>query len=241
MFFMNVAIHQPECFPWLGFFHKMSLADTFVLLDTVQFEKNNFQNRNKFLIAGEAQWLSIPVEKHSLNTLVQNIKINWTDEKLTKKHLMSIEQSYKKCEFFENVFPFLQELYHKKHEYLSNFNTEFIVWMAEALGIKTKIIKASEMNLSGTALGGTDVTLEICKNLGARCYISGAGAKVYLDVEKYKQEDINVYFQEFHHPVYPQKGSTKFVSHLSSIDLYVNCGEKSFDIIQSGNPCASDI
>ena len=116
---MNVAIHQPECFPWLGFFHKMSLADTFVLLDTVQFEKNNFQNRNKFLIAGEAQWLSIPVEKHSLNTLVQNIKINWTDEKLTKKHLMSIEQSYKKCEFFENVFPFLQELYHKKHKYLS--------------------------------------------------------------------------------------------------------------------------
>lgn len=238
---MNVAIHQPECFPWLGFFHKMSLADTFVLLDTVQFEKNNFQNRNKIMIAGLAQWLTIPVERHPLNTFVKDVTINWTDEKLTKKHLTSIEQSYKKCEFFENIFPFLQDLYCKKHKYLADFNSEFIIWMASQLGIQTKIIKASDMNLSGTALGGTDVTLEICKALGASTYVSGAGAKVYLDIEKYSQENINVYFQEFHHPLYPQKGSTEFVSHLSTIDLYTNCGSQSFDIIQQGNPRKNDI
>jgi hypothetical protein len=238
---MNVAIHQPECFPWLGFFHKMSLADTFVLLDTVQFEKNNFQNRNKIIIAGSAQWITIPVEKHSLNTAVQDVKINWSDEKLIKKHLSSIEQNYKKCEFFEDIFPFLQELYNKKYEYLSDFNTEFIVWMAQALGIKTKILKASEMNLSGQSVGGTEVTLEICKALAATTYVSGAGAKVYLDIEQYKQENIHVYFQEFHHPVYPQKGTKEFVSHVSSIDLYVNCGPKSFDIIQNLNPRKSDL
>lgn len=238
---MNVAIHQPECFPWLGFFHKMSLADTFVLLDTVQFEKNNFQNRNKIIISGSAQWMTIPVEKHSLNTAVKDVKINWSDEKLIKKHLSSIEQNYKKCEFFEDIFPFLQELYNKKHEYLSDFNTEFIVWMAQALGIKTKILKASEMNLSGQAVGGTEVTLEICKQLAATTYVSGAGAKVYLDIEKYKQENIHVYFQEFHHPVYPQKGTTEFVSYVSSIDLYANCGKNSFDFIQNGNPQKTDI
>ncbi len=238
---MNVAIHQPECFPWLGFFHKMSLADTFVLLDTVQFEKNNFQNRNKILIAGSPQWLTLPVEKHALDTLVKDVVINWTDEKLMKKHLTSIEQSYKKCEFFETMFPFLQELYQKKHTSLANFNTEYIVWMAGALGIKTNIIRASEMHLSGTAVGGTDVTLEICKQLGATTYISGAGAKVYLDVEIYTQENIAVYFQEFHHPQYPQKGSVEFVSHLSSLDLYANCGPRSFDLIQKNNPRKFDI
>lgn len=238
---MFVAIHQPEFFPWLGFFHKMSLVDTFVLLDTVQFEKNNWQNRNKVLIAGRAEWLTIPVVQHSLHTAIKDMKINWTDEKLIKKHLTTIEQNYKKCEYFEYIFPFLQELYTKKYEYLSDFNTECIVWMAHALGIKTKIVKASEMNLSGTAEGGTDVTLEICKALGATTYVSGSGAKTYLDVEKYQQDNIKVYFQEFTHPVYEQKGSTEFVSHLSSIDLYANCGEKSLEIIQQGNPRKSDI
>ncbi len=238
---MNVAIHQPECFPWLGFFHKMSLSDVFVLLDTVQFEKNNFQNRNKILIAGSPQWLTLPLEKHPLDTKIKDVTIHWTDEKLIKKHLSSIEQNYKKCDFFENIFPFLQELYNKKPKYLSEFNTEFILWMAGAFGLKTKIIKASDLNLSGTALGGTEVTLEICKNLGATTYVSGAGAKVYLDIERYTQENINVYFQEFHHPVYPQKGSKEFVSHVSSIDLYANCGDKSFDFIQNRNPQKSDI
>ncbi len=238
---MLVAIHQPECFPWLGFFHKMSLADTFVLLDTVQFEKNNFQNRNKVLIAGSPQWLTFPIEQHALHTSVKDIKINWRDEKLIKKHLTTIEQNYRKCEFFEDIFPFLSSLYEKKIESLAEFNTEFIVWMAQALGIETKIVRASELQLSGVAQGGTEVTLEICKMLGATTYVSGSGAKEYLELEPYNQANVSVYFQEFHHPVYPQKGTQEFVSHLSSIDLYANCGKKSLPIILEGNPYKTDI
>lgn len=232
---MKVAIHQPEFFPWLGFFHKMSLSDTFVLLDTVQFEKNNWQNRNKILMAGNSEWLSLPIEKHSLHTLIQDIKINWSDDKLIKKHLSSLEQNYTKCKFFVELFPFLQELYNKKLENLADFNTEFITWMATALGIETKILRASELALSGEAAGGTDVTLEICKILGADMYVSGSGAKVYLDINKYQNENIQVYFQDFHHPAYTQKGSKEFVSHLSIVDLYANHGPQSLSIIQEGN------
>ncbi len=232
---MNVGIHQPEFFPWLGFFHKMSLCDTFVLLDTVQFEKNNFQNRNKILFGGESGWLSMPVEKHSLHTLVKDIDINWTDEKLIKKHLLSIEQNYKKCEFFSEVFPFLQELYEQKLEKLADFNTQVIVFFVKALGLKTTIVRASEMALSGEAHGGTDVTLEICKDLQADTYISGSGAKAYLDVQKYTDAGIKVYFQDFHYPTYEQKGTKEFVSHLSVLDLYMNHGPKSISLLMQGN------
>jgi len=238
---MKVAIHQPEFFPWLGFFHKMSVSDTFVLLDTVQFEKNNWQNRNKILFRGEPGWLSLPVQKHSLHTLIKDIAINWADEKLVKKHLTSIEQNYSKCEFFGELFPFLQELYSQKITALADFNTQFIVWMSKRLGLHTRIVRASELPLSGQANGGTEVTLEICKQLKADMYISGSGAKTYLDVEKYTRENINVYFQDFHHPVYEQNNTAEFVSHLSIIDLYCNKGNKSLDIIQSGNITIRDI
>lgn len=232
---MKVAIHQPEFLPWMGFFHKMSLCDTFVLLDTVQFEKNNFQNRNKILFGGEPGWLSLPIEKHTLDTKIKDIRINWTDDKLVKNHLNSIEQNYRKCESFEKLFPFLKKLYEKKLEYLADFNTEFICFMAQALGLETKIIKASELSLSGNAEGGTEVTLEICKALNADMYVSGSGAKTYLDTQKYDEANIKVYFQDFHYPSYQQRGTQEFVSHLSVIDLFFREGKNSLAIIQNSN------
>jgi hypothetical protein len=232
---MKVAIHQPECFPWLGFFHKIYLADIFVFLDTVQFEKNNFQNRNKIKIGKEGSWLTLPVYDHPLNTLIKDIKINWSDTKLIKKHLLTLKQNYSKSPYFEDVFLFLEQLYNEEVEFLADFNIRFIIFMMERLGIKTKTVRASELDLSGKAQGGTEVTLEICKKLGAQTYISGSGAKVYLDTDLYKKDRINVYFQEFHHPIYEQPRRGDFVSHLSILDLYFNHGPKSLEIIFQGN------
>ena len=77
---MLVTIHQPEHMPWLGFFHKMALADTYVLLDTVQFEKNNWQNRNKFIDrSGNVYWLTVPVNiKGHLSNTINDITIEQT-------------------------------------------------------------------------------------------------------------------------------------------------------------------
>ena len=232
---MKVAIHQPECFPWLGFFHKIYLSDVFVFLDTVQFTKNNFQNRNKIRIGNKASWITIPVHNHPIETLIKDIKINWDDPRFFKKHLLTLEQNYSKSPYFKDIFPFILHLYEEKIEYLADFNIRFISFMLEKLGIESKIIRSSELRLSGKASGGTEVTLEICKMLGAKIYISGSGAKAYLDLENYKQANIKVYFQEFHHPQYKQMNQGEFISCLSILDLYFNYGPKSLDIIFEGN------
>lgn len=238
---MIVTIHQPEFFPWLGFFHKMNMADVMVLLDTVQFEKNNFQNRNKINIQNNPFWLTLPVRKHTLDTGIKDIQINWDMDKLSKRHLNSIRQNYCKCDYFNNLFPSLQKLYDKNYQFLADFNTEFIITMAEKLGIKTKIIRASQLSLSGETKGGTEVTLEISKILEARTYISGSGGTNYMQLEKYANAGIEVYFQEYKHPIYSQKNSSGFVSHLSVIDLYFNHGPKSLEIIQESNISKHDI
>ena len=62
---MKVAIHQPEHFPYLGFFQKMKKSDLFIILDDVEFQgRRSFQVRNKFLNSNNVEeWFTIQVEK----------------------------------------------------------------------------------------------------------------------------------------------------------------------------------
>ena len=44
---MIVAAHQPHYMPWLGYLDKMAKADLFVVMDDLQYEAQNFQNRQR--------------------------------------------------------------------------------------------------------------------------------------------------------------------------------------------------
>ena len=56
-----LTAHQPVYLPWLGLFHKIAISDTYVYLDSIQFEKNSFLNRNKIKLAQGSVWLTVPV------------------------------------------------------------------------------------------------------------------------------------------------------------------------------------
>ena len=63
-------------------------------------------------------------------------------------------------------------------------------------------------------------------------YLSGVGARDYYEPELYEKAGIEVIWQEFEHPVYPQQYDG-FIPYLSSIDLLFNCGiEKSRKILK---------
>lgn len=230
----TVSIHQPEFMPYLGFFHKMAISDTFVLLDTVQFKKNNYQNRNRINCNNQPFWLSMPLRPHPLKTLIKDIEINYTLFK-PEKHLKTIKQHYLKTPFFVDLYADIEQLYNKNYQYLADFNVEFIMLMKNKLRITTSLIKASEMTLSGNTTGGTEVTLEISKMLNAKTYISGSGGKSYLDVDKFEQNNIQVVFQHYMHPSYFQLNTNQFLPYLSVIDLYFNHGPNSLDIIFENN------
>ena len=81
-----VAIHQPQNLPWLGYFHKLDRADVFCLLDTVQYKKNEFQNRNRIKTSQGWQWLTVPVT-YRFPQRIHEVGVNQTVD-WQRKHLM---------------------------------------------------------------------------------------------------------------------------------------------------------
>ena len=104
---MIISIHQPAYLPWLGYIERIKKSDLFIFLDTVQFEKNSFTNRNLIKGANGPYWLTIPVKKkgHLSKSLLDTEIVRDVDWR--KSHLMSIKSSYSKSVAFHDKYIFL--------------------------------------------------------------------------------------------------------------------------------------
>lgn len=222
---MNVAIHQPEHLPWLGFFHKMVKSDIFVILDNVQFRKNYYQNRNKVRISTGWSWVAVPIT-HTLKTLIKDVAISDNPNWKRKWHNM-IYLSYKKSPFFDAYYKDIDSALHADCGSLSEFNIILIKLLCKFLNINTRLVYASQIGVSGS---GSGLILDICKKLNATIYISGVSGREYLKLDDFVRENIEVIFQEFHHPIYKQLYEP-FIPCMSTIDLLFNHGYDSLDII----------
>jgi hypothetical protein len=221
-----VTIHQPEHLPWLGFFHKISQADLFVILDSVQFRKNYFQNRNKIRTANGWTWLTVPV-KRNINTLIKDVEID-NNQNWRKKCWNSIYFAYKKAPFFSEYSNILEKIYKRDWINLRELNIQLIKQFLSFLSLEPKILKSSEMDVHGK---GSKLILNICKKVDADTYISGIFGKEYLKLSDFKEAGIEVIFQEFHHPIYKQLYEP-FISGMSIIDLLFNHGPDSLGTIR---------
>lgn len=170
---MVIGIHQPEHFPYLGFFQKMKKCDIFVILDNVKFKKNNFQNRNKYLNThtNKEEWFTIPVSKKSNSMLINEIKVE--DGVWRKKIKKQLSQR----------FPKIDINYVYDHDTLVKINMSSIGYCALKLGFSPPtMIMSSELNVEGSK---TELLYNICKELNATKYISGQGGIDYLDTDNY--------------------------------------------------------
>jgi len=226
---MIVAIHQPEYLPWLGFFDKAMHADLFVLLDSVQFRKNNWQNRNRIRSANGPMWLSVPVSlKDGHKQLIRSVPINNREAKSWRvKTWKSIELAYRRAPFFDVYAAFFESVYSRQWDLVIDLNYTLLDYLFNALDIPVRRVSSSDLNLHSSR---TDLLVDICRQVGASTYFSGISGKEYLEISKFTDAGIEVLFQEFHHPIYKQMYEP-FIPCMSVIDLMFNCGPASRDII----------
>jgi hypothetical protein len=140
------------------------------------------------------------------------------------KHWKRLLQEYGQAPYFRQYRERLEPVYAVRQDSLAEFNCELIEFVRVSLGIGTRVVKASELAVSGQS---SDLLLAICKDLGATTYLSGQGGKKYLDTAKFEAAGIAVEYQEFLHPQYRQ-GRGEFVPNLSILDLLFHAGVESY-------------
>ncbi len=220
---MKVVIHQPNYLPYLGFFHKLSLADTFVIMDDTQYDKK-FTNRNKIKVPGNWIWLTVPINKKHKFVANKIVEIN-NEENWQSDHFEKINHSYSNSEFFKkNYKTFFEKIYSKKWDHLFTLNYELIIQLIDWLDIKIEVIKESELNINGNS---TDRLVNISKKIGAETYVSGIGGKEYMNEKMFETNNIKIEYQNFKCPIYKQVFNSEFIPNLSIIDLLFNIGPKS--------------
>ena len=224
---MIVAVHQPQYLPWLGYFDKISRADVFVLLDNVQFKKNEWQNRNKIKTAQRWQWLTVPVRykyPQTINEVTINNSVRWQH-----KHRQAILSNYSKAANYHYLDEFFKETFSCSWQLISQLNVTSVRILARVLGIDTPIFVASE--LANFPKDPDERLIAITRHFDADTYLAGEGGSQYMDLEKYGRKGIQVIFQDYKHPVYDQLFGN-FEPNMSVIDLILNHGEKSLSILE---------
>ncbi len=223
---MKAVIHQPMYLPYPGFFHKLSLADVFVVMDDAQYDKR-FTNRNVILDPHGPTRLTVPInkqQKFSPNMVVEiNNNLPWREY-----HWKKIYMCYAKAKFFSPYKDYFEHLYKRQWDLLFDLDFETMKKVMEWLGIKIPIVRESELHVDGS---GTDRLINACKAIGADTYVSGRGGRNYMDEKLFERNNVKLVYQSYTPQPYPQRFSKSFVPDLSMVDALFNLGPDAFEII----------
>ena len=218
---MIISIHQPNYLPYPGFFHKVNHSDVLIVQDVTKFDER-FSNRNKIISSTEWTWLTVPIKKNHKEYLLKDVQI-FNDLKWNKIHRKKLESAYNKSNFFNKYNTDLNLILEQKWEMLLELNMAIIKKIFDWLKIKTKIVYESEIGIEGEA---TNRLINICKAVNADVYLSGDMGHDYLNEELFKQNEIELRYQNYTPKQYNQILSREFIPNLSIIDMLSNIGHE---------------
>lgn len=227
----TVVISQPMYFPWVGLLEQMRHADVFVHLDDAQFSKGSFFNRVKIKTAEGTPWLTVPLAETKLGQSLnetQLAKHNWR-----RKQLVTLRQAYSAAPHVEETLGLVESVFEIEHESLGALSAASVEALAEFFDIAPAEVQwSSAMAIEGT---GSARVLAICEALGAERYVTGHGAREYLDHESFEAAGVRVEYLDYEKREYPQLHGA-FTPFVSALDLAANCGRTNAmrEVIASG-------
>ena len=215
-----VGIHQPNFFPWLGYFTKIARSDRFLILDDAQNSKTggSWLNRVRLRISGQPRWLTAPIARPAGLSSVDDVRFaraGWQ-----RKALGSIRASYAKAPHFAAEFPRVEALFDSSEERVARFNEGVIRRLAADLGLEAEVSLASALGVEST---GTDRLVRLVAAAGGSTYLSGDGSDGYLQPEAFQEAGLELTYLGFQHPRYDQ-GEDEFAPGLSILDALFHVG-----------------
>lgn len=227
---MHVVVSQSMYFPWVGFLEQLRLADAFVLYDDVQFSKGSFTNRVQIKTAAGPRWLTVPLVGLRLGQSIDGLRL---DDSLgwRGQHRDQLAQAYRKAPFVCDMLALVDSVLSQPTVTLSQLSWASTMALADYFGVAShlKLFDSSKLGIVGS---GSQRVLEVVKNIGGAIYITGHGARNYLDHSAFERAGISVRFMDYGLRSYPQLHG-EFTPYVSALDLVANCGRDGGRYIQS--------
>lgn len=220
----RIAIHQAEFLPWKGFFFKLSMSDELIILDAAKYNKQDFQNRNRFRCDNRATWITVPVKKHADGTPISEIKIdnstNWQ-----RRIYRKLYEHYHNASFYESIIKVLSPLWNQEWDSLLMLNYVLINEIATYLGIKTKVTFSTSYTTPSLLIGltATEKNILLTKHAQGTSYLAGPCAANYENKQLYIEN--NLKYEKIHYTF----SSTHI--HYSIVDALFNSGPSIIDEI----------
>lgn len=216
----TVVISQPMYFPWVGIFEQIRLADVFVFYDDVQFARG-FINRVQYKTPEGTNWMTVPLRKHSRNTLICDVQIQ-EEIDWRRKHISSLQWSFQSAVFIDDALTLASDTLYLPSQSFAEMLIEGIHRIREYFDIGGDCLyyKSSQLRIGGYK--GERIK-NIVKHFAGERYITGLGALTYLDHEDFETNNIEVQYMDYRKLVYPQKHGA-FIPFVSILDLIANCG-----------------
>lgn len=227
----TVVIHQPDFIPYLGFFHRLMHAELYIILDHVQFPPRNWTHRDKIKTVHGEQWLTLSVKKTPRDTPINQVALS-IDVDWVQNHLNILHENYHQASYYRELWPHVEKLYHAPPDLLADFNLRSIDMLCALLGIDIARVRSSALSPQG---GKNALLIDLLRKTGATHYLTGTGSRDYLQPELFSAEGIQVIWQAFNHPIYPQQFG-EFIPFLSTLDALFNCGIEGTQRLLKGMP-----
>ena len=227
---MKVAIMQPYFFPYIGYFQLINAVEKFIVYDNIQYTKKGWINRNRILVNGKDEYISVPLKKDSdyLNIGQRVLASTWSQDK--RKLINKISEVYRKAPFFDESRIVFERCINFENDNLFYFILNSIKIINEHLNIETQIIISSDLKIDH-GLKAVDKVLAICETLNAKTYVNPIGGIDLYKKEVFLDRGIELNFLKANNILYKQFNSS-FSPFLSIIDVIMfNGKEKTIEFI----------
>lgn len=227
---MRVVISQSMYFPWPGFLDQMRLADIFVHYNDVPFSKGSFTNRVQVKSSRGASWMTIPLHNLHLGQHIDQVEVHRKQD-WRSKHRRLLAESYASAPFANDMCALVDEVFAEATHYLVDTSISSMMRLADYFGLTKKLIvlNSKGMGIDGS---GSQRVLNIVKAVGGTEYITGHGARNYLDHEEFERCGISVKYMSYARAPYPQQHGA-FTPYVSGLDLVANCGREGVQFLRS--------
>lgn len=227
----RVVISQSMYFPWVGFLEQVRLTDVFVHYDDVQFSKGSFSNRVQIKTPNGMRWLSIPLRSVHLGQKIDEVELDERHD-WRSQHLDILRQAYLKAPFRDDMLALVEQVFMKHASTLADISRTSLMALVDYFGFSSNSVFVDSKSLGREKGAGSQRVLDIVLEMQGKEYITGHGARKYLDHQLFARNGIAVQYMQYRCIPYPQLHGD-FIPYVTALDLVANCGRSGISIIQS--------